>query len=366
MLLTNGEQRIKTCHLNFLQQFSDKALRYVSLLLFPFSGYIVTLNINYLYIVKIYTMTLVQLEYIVAVDTYRSFGIAAEKCFITQPTMSMQVQKLEESLGVILFDRSKQPVVPTEIGVHIIEQARIVLKESYQIKELISNRKGEIEGDLKIGIIPTMAPYLMPGVISAFIDKYPGVQLLIWEYTTEQIINELKNGLLDCGILSTPVNDKSLHETPLFYECFVAYLSKSNPLIAKKNLDPKDIEVGDLWLLNEGHCMRNQILNICKREKSNHVKAFQYNTDSVETLKRMVDMNKGITLLPELSTADFSVKQLDRVRYFKSPEPSREISIVTHRNFLKKKLISILEQEVMMAIPKRMQSKKKKEILDIF
>lgn len=280
--------------------------------------------------------------------------------------MSMQVQKLEEELGVILFDRGKQPVVPTEIGTEIIEQARIILKESYKVKELIRNRKGKIEGELKIGIIPTMAPYLMPKVISAFMNKFPGVQLLIWEYTTDQIIHELKNGLLDCGILSTPVDDKSLHENPLFYESFVAYLSKSSPLIKKRNLVPKDIDLNDLWLLNDGHCMRNQILNICNREKSTMLKPFEYNTDSVESLKRMVDMNNGITLLPELSTADFSVKQLDRVRYFKSPEPSREISIVTHRNFLKKKLISALEQEIIAAIPKRMQSKKKKEILDIY
>lgn len=309
-------------------------------------------------------MTIVQLEYIVAIDTYRSFGVAAEKCFITQPTMSMQVQKLEEDLGVILFDRSKQPVVPTEIGVEVLEQARLTLKESYKIKELISNRKGGVEGELKIGIIPTIAPYLMPGVISAFIDKYPRVQLFIWEYTTDQIIHHLKNGLLDCGILSTPVKDKSLHENPLFYECFVAYLSKSSPLVAKKNLGPQDIDLEDLWLLNEGHCMRNQILNICNREKTDQMKSFEYNTDSVETLKRMVDMNKGITLLPELSMAGFSVKQLDRVRYFRSPEPSREISIVTHRNFLKKKLISVLEQEILIAVPKRMQNKKKKQILD--
>ncbi len=311
-------------------------------------------------------MTIVQLEYVVAVDTYRSFGLAAEKCFVTQPTLSMQIQKLEEALGIILFDRSKQPVVPTEIGIEVLEQARIVLKESYKVKELISNRKGGVEGELKIGIIPTMAPYLMPKVISAFMDKYPRVQLIVWEYTTEQIIYELKNGLLDCGILSTPVNDRSLRETPLFYESFVAYLSKSSPLISKKNLAPKDIDLDDLWLLNEGHCMRSQILNICNRERSEGVKPFEYNTDSIETLKRMVDMDRGITLLPELSMSDFSVKQLDRVRYFKSPEPTREISIVTHRNFLKKKLISILEQEILLAIPKRMQSKKKKEILDIY
>ncbi len=324
------------------------------------------INNYYICIVKIYNMTLVQLEYIVALDTYRSFGIAAEKCFVTQPTMSMQVQKLEDELGVRLFDRSKQPITPTEIGIEILEQARNILKESYKLKELISNQKSSVSGELRIGIIPTMAPYLMPKVISAFMDKYPDVQLVIWEYMTDQIIHELKNGLLDCGILSTPLEDKSLQEIPLFYESFVAYLSKSSPLINKKNLQASDINLDDLWLLNEGHCMRNQILNICKRKKSNDLKPFEYNTDSVETLKRMVEMNKGITLLPELSISDFSVKQLDRVRYFKSPEPTREISIVTHRNYLKRKLILTLEKEILDAIPKRMRHKKKKEILGIY
>jgi LysR family hydrogen peroxide-inducible transcriptional activator len=182
---------------------------------------------------------------------------------------------------------------------------------------------------------------------------------------TDKIVSELKNGLLDCGILSTPLEDKSLQESPLFYESFVAYLSKSSPLTHKKNLQASDINLDDLWLLNEGHCMRNQILNICKRKKTNESRAFEYNTDSVETLKRMVEMNKGITLLPELSISDFSVKQLDRIRYFKSPQPTREISIVTHRNFLKRRLIMALEKEILEAIPKRMRNKNKKEILEI-
>jgi LysR family hydrogen peroxide-inducible transcriptional activator len=311
-------------------------------------------------------MTLVQLEYIVALDTYRSFGIAAEKCFVTQPTMSMQVQKLEEELGIKLFDRSKQPITPTDIGIEVIEQARTILKESYKLKELINNQKSVISGELRIGIIPTLAPYLMPQIISAFMKKYPDVQLVIWEYMTDQIVSELKNGLLDCGILSTPLEDKSLQESPLFYESFVAYLSKSSPLTSKKTLQASDINLDDLWLLNEGHCMRNQILNICNRKKSTEVRAFEYNTDSVETLKKMVEMNKGITLLPELSVSDFSVKQLDRIRYFKSPQPTREISIVTHRNFLKRRLIMALEKEILDAIPKRMRNKNKKEVLEIY
>lgn len=309
-------------------------------------------------------MTIVQLEYAVAVDTYRSFVLAAEKCFVTQPTLSMQIQKLEEHLGVKLFDRSRQPVVPTEIGVEIIEQARKILQESYKIKEIIEERKGEIAGELKIGVIPTIAPYLLPRVIGGFIEKYPKVKLTVSELTTESIIHQLKVGLLDCGILATPLDEPTLNERPVFYENFVSYLSKNSPTFKKKTLTPNDLDIDDLWLLNEGHCLRNQVLNICKHKQSNH-HALDYNTGSIETLIKMVDLNNGITILPELSLQDFSVKQMDKVRYFKSPEPSREVSIVTHKNFIKKRVIDALEAEILNSVPKRMKSKKKKEIVAI-
>lgn len=311
-------------------------------------------------------MTLVQLEYIVSLDTYRNFVLAAEKCFVTQPTLSMQIQKLEEQLGVKIFDRSKQPVIPTETGIEIIEQARTILKESGKLKELIAERKGEISGELKLGIIPTIAPYLLPHVISNFLKKYPAVQLMIWEYTTEQIIQQLKSGLLDCGILSTPLDDRSLNEKPIFYEGFVVFISKANQLLKKKLVTAADVNPEEVWLLNEGHCMRNQVLNICHRKKAGQGKHFEYNTGSIETLKRMVDLNNGLTILPELSLADLTGEQLERIRYFKSPEPTREISIVTHRNFLKRNLISTLEREIIDIIPKHMLTKKKREIMEIY
>ncbi|MGF1926263.1 MAG: LysR substrate-binding domain-containing protein, partial [Bacteroidia bacterium] len=213
-------------------------------------------------------MTLVQLEYIVAVDTYRSFVTAADKCFITQPTLSMQIQKLEEFLNVKIFDRSKQPVVPTELGTQIIDQARIVLQESYKIKELINNQQHEITGELKIGIIPTIAPYLLPEVISAMLGKYPELKLLIWEYTTEDIIHHLKTGVIDCGILATPLVDQQIAETPLYYENFVSYISKNSKLYKKKTIDADDLMDENIWLLNEGHCMRTQVLNICRTTKN--------------------------------------------------------------------------------------------------
>ncbi|HEY8784831.1 MAG TPA: LysR substrate-binding domain-containing protein [Mucilaginibacter sp.] len=311
-------------------------------------------------------MTITQLEYIVAVDTYRSFVLAAEKCFVTQPTLSMQVQKLEDTLGVKLFDRSKQPVTPTEIGIEIISQARILLGEGEKIKEIITDRQKELSGELKVGIIPTVAPYILPKILHGFIQKYPQVKLIVWEQTTEQIIQQLKLGMIDCGLLSTPLHENSLTEIPVFYENFVAYVSKNSKLSKKKSISPEDIDMEEIWILNEGHCMREQVLNICQRRKSTQgFKHFEYNTGSVETLKRMVDQNNGATILPELALADLNDKQLDKVRYFKSPEPAREVSIVIQRNFLKRRMIEALKNEILEFLPKRMKNKKKKELMEI-
>ncbi|WP_140938467.1 hydrogen peroxide-inducible genes activator [Sphingobacterium lumbrici] len=309
-------------------------------------------------------MTLVQLEYVVAVDTYRSFVAAAEKCFVTQPTLSMQIQKLEESLGVKIFDRSRQPVIPTEVGIKIILQARVVLTESKKINEILQEKKGELEGQLKIGVIPTVAPYLLPDVITAFLKKYPKLQLQIWEYTTERIVQELKNGALDCGILSTPLSEHAIQETPLFYETFVAYVSEKSHLYFNKMVSVEDISKEKLWLLNEGHCMRGQVLNICNyKHNQSATGTFEYNTGSVETLKRMVDINEGITILPELSILNYDEDQLNHVRYFKAPEPVREISLVTTQNFVKKQAVNALKNEIMAIVPERFKSKKRKEVM---
>lgn len=311
-------------------------------------------------------MTLVQLEYIVAVDTYKSFVMAAEKCFVTQPTLSMQIQKLEASLGVRIFDRSKQPILPTDIGKAIINQARIVLKESDKIKELIIETKDELGGEIKIGIIPTLAPYLLPRVLGSFMEKYPKMKLQVWESTTMKVIQELKLGLLDCGILSTPLDDQELIEHPLFYENFVAYISKNSPLKEKNMVNVSDLLNEKLWLLNEGHCMRNQVLNICQKKRLMHPEeTLQYNTGSVETLKRMVDTNSGVTILPELSILEFGEDQLERVRYFKSPEPVREISLVITKNSLKQRAIALLTKEILSVVPEKFKTNKKKDLIHI-
>jgi len=311
-------------------------------------------------------MTLTQLEYIIAVDTYRSFVAAAEKCFVTQPTLSMQIQKLEESIGARIFDRSRQPIVPTEVGVEIIRQARVVLTESKKINELVQLKKGELEGEFRIGVIPTIAPYLLPRVLGNFMKRFPKLQLQVWEYTTEIIIRDLKAGLLDCGILATPVYDAALVERPMFYEPFVAYVSADSSMIGKKEITSEDVLGDKLWLLTEGHCMRGQVLNICQRKRRMEPEGtFEYNTGSVETLKRMVDSNSGTTILPELSIEEFDEDQLARIRYFKSPEPVREISLVTTQNFLKKAAVEALEKEIKESVPKRFKSKKKKDVIGL-
>lgn len=311
-------------------------------------------------------MTTVQLEYIVAVDTYRSFVMAAEKCFVTQPTLSMQIQKLEDELGIKIFDRSKLPVVPTEIGAVVVAQSRIILKENARIKEIIADQKKEVQGNLRVGIIPTLAPYLLPRILTGFMKKYPKVKLEIWEYPTEQIMQQLKQELLDCGILATPLHNPHLEEHPLFYESFVVYTAKSNSLFDKKVIKPEDLDVREVWLLNEGHCMRNQVLNICRDKFTmGEYKNLEYNTGSVETLKRMVELNEGYTILPELCLQDLSTRQLNMVRYFKTPEPVREISLVTHRYFIKQALIEAFKKEILAHVPEKMKVQKSRKVIDI-
>lgn len=301
-------------------------------------------------------MTLVQLEYIVALDTFRHFGVAAEKCFVTQPTLSMQVQKLEEELGILLFDRGKQPVIPTDAGKDVIEQARRVLKESAKIKEIINSKKGLLAGEIKIGIIPTLAPYLIPLFLPSFIKKYPSVKVILEELKTEDILYRLKNDLLDTGILVGPLGDPQINEKKLFYEPFVAYVSKKHSLYKKKILKEEDLEVNDLWLLQEGHCMRSQVLKMCKASgHGNGDNQVIYEAGSIETLKKLVELNQGVTLLPELALADLNAGQRGMVRYFYEPEPVREVVLVTHRNIVKERLNEVLAKEIISTVPQKMK-----------
>ena len=309
-------------------------------------------------------MTLIQLEYIVALDTYRHFVSASEKCFVTQPTLSMQIQKLEEELGVKIFDRTKQPVIPTEIGASIIAQARVALREASMIADLISNQKDKMTGELRVGIIPTLAPYLLPPLFQQMREKYPELNLVIKETITEEVIHELKNNRLDCGIVVTPLNDLSIKEDILFYEELFVYVSRKNALYDKKYVLANEIDPNQLWLLEEGHCFRSQVLNLCELRKYSD-QHFEYETGNIETLKRMVDKSDGITILPELAVMEFTNAQMKFVKKLKEPSPAREVSLVTHRDHLKTKLIKTLREEILTIVPKPMQKLQKKKVVEI-
>ena len=292
-------------------------------------------------------MTLQQLEYIVAIDTYRHFVTAAKKCFVTQPTLTMQVKKLENEIGQQIFNRAKHPIEPTKSGEQIILKARQVLREANQLKELISTGKQSIDGTFTLGIIPTVAPYLLPRFIGDFTRKHPKTKLIIEEFKSEEIIRRLQNDSLDLAILATPLTEKHLREIPLYQEPFFFY-GQPNHFAHKINkLTSNTLKTNELWLLNQGHCFRNQLLYICSAsKKSKH--PFEYESGSIESLKQMVKYNGGYTLVPELA-----VSQLDDgfTRPFSVPQPSREISIVTHNSFTKELLISKLRESILKTVP---------------
>ena len=311
-------------------------------------------------------MTFTQLEYIVAIDVHRHFATAAEHCFVTQPTLSMQVQKLEDELNIKIFDRSKQPVIPTDAGAAIIEQARKILSEKTVINEIVQTKKGELSGELRVGIIPTLAPYLLPLFVQSFTKKFPQVKLVVNEIMTENIIHRLREGSIDAGLLVTPLQEKGIREHVLFYEELVAYVSKKNRVYKKNYLLAQDIDPNKLWLLEEGHCFRSQIVNLCElRKASKEGNAFSYEAGSIETLRRMVEVNDGITILPELATTHLTKTQMQLVRKFKNPPPMREVSLVVHRDFVKQRLMQVLREEIINTIPEKIRKNKSHHVVPI-
>ncbi len=301
-------------------------------------------------------VTLTQLEYIVAVDTYRHFGKAAENCFITQPTLSMQIKKLEEDLEIIIFDRSKQPLIPTDVGVRIIEQARIVLKESEEITNIVKEHKNQVSGMLRIGIIPTLAPYLLPIFIGNYKKKYPNIFIKVTEATTENIEELLGKDLIDVGILVTPLNQEKIIEKPIFYEEMLIYANKGHALHFQKEILVKDIATPEIWLLSDGHCFRDQVINLCSYVGTEDSGLpFHFEAGSLETLMNIVDREGGITLIPELAEATMSEKRKSNVRRFSNMTPLREVSLVYSRHFAKHKLINLLWREIKESIPVELQ-----------
>ncbi len=319
-------------------------------------------------------MNIQQLEYIIAVDNHRHFAKAAEASFVTQPTLSMMIQKLEDELGVKIFDRSQLPVQPTPIGIEIINQARVIISQVKRVKEIIQEEKGIVQGTFRLGIIPTIAPYLLPKFMSAHENNRYDIELQIEEVTTAQTIERLLSGSLDGGILATPLGNDKIAEYPIYFEKFYAYVSpKETSLYAKRELEEDDINISNLWLLEEVHCFRSQILKICNLRKRKNILSsnsnnnlFTYQAGSINTLINIVDTNSGLTIIPEMSIDGLDERQKRNVRPFKNISPVREISLVTRKDFLREKVLNIIIDEVKQAVPKEMQDSKLKQfVVDI-
>ena len=286
-------------------------------------------------------MTIAQLKYLLAVAKHLNFTKAAQQCHVTQPTLSMQIQKLEDELGVIIFDRLRKPIKITEIGKKIIEQAKTIVNESARINDLVQQEKGYIGGEYKLGIIPTLVPTVLPMFLKSFIKKYPEVQLEVFEIPTEQMIEQLMEGKIDAGIAATPLEEEKIVEKPLFYEPFVGFIPESHRLFQKQVLEEQDLDVKDILLLDEGHCFRDNILNIC-RLKDAEPQAFELNIGNFDALIKMAKEGLGMTLLPYLQTEDLCETDKKYLRNFKKPEPAREVSLIHSKDIFKKNITDAL------------------------
>ncbi len=306
-------------------------------------------------------MTYTQLLYLSAIDTYRHFGNAAAKCFVTQPTLSMQIQKLEEELDILIFDRSKKPVEPTEIGKQVIAQARIALNEMGKIHELIQHSKGVISGEFRIGVIPTIASSLIPRLLPDFLKTYPDVELIVEELQTEVLIDKLKKDLLDAAIAATPLNIAGIIEKPVYYEPFVAFIPNNHRLAEETFVLNSELRLEDILLLNQGHCFRNSVINLCKTAfespttQNGNNRHFSLESGSFETLIRLSKQGLGMTLIPYLTAEELSPEDKKMVKPFDYPQPSREISILYSRSQLKINLINSLAEAVYRNIPTKLK-----------
>ena len=302
-------------------------------------------------------MTLQQLEYLVALDNHRNFVKAAEACRVTQPTLSMMVHKLEEEIGIRLFDRSGKPIQVTAAGVNVIRKAHDILGEVKKLKAMVSHETESMDGEFTLGIIPTLAPYVLPRFLPVFTKTHPRTHLRIREMQTSAIIDGLSRGMLDMGLAVTPLHEQVIREVPLFNEPFLVYLPKEHVLSKKKEIAPEELHLDEMLLLEEGHCFREQALAICSRGKKRFHRGFEYESGSIEAMKALVKKGIGLTLVPELSVSEKEL--LENTRRFKKPEPVREVSLLVNRNFSREALIEELHSVITQSVPKGLTTKGK-------
>jgi LysR family hydrogen peroxide-inducible transcriptional activator len=291
-------------------------------------------------------MTITQLNYVLAIAEHKNFTKAAEKCFVTQPTLSTQIQKLENELDILIFDRSKKPIELTAIGRKIVQQARNIVNESERIQDIVDQQKGFIGGEFRLGIIPTVMPTLLPMFLKAFIKKYPKVKLKIEELTTDEIMQRIHEGHLDAGIAATPLENDVIKERVLYYEPFVGYIPSDHRLTKKKNLDVSDLEIDDMLLLEDGHCFRDGVINLCKAFKNHTDDHFQLESGSIETLIKLSNEGLGMTLLPYLHTMDLNDNLKSNLHHFNEPSPAREVSLIYHKSELKMQIIDAMHNVI--------------------
>lgn len=306
-------------------------------------------------------MTLQQMEYIVAVDKYRHFAKAAESCGITQSTLSSLIQKLEYELDVTIFDRSCHPVKPTELGEEIISQAKVLLFNASQIQELVSSHKGESVGKVRLGIAPTIAPYILPKMLKYLSKNHPDIQLYVEESRVSVIVEKLERAEIDIALLATPIDNKELLEVPVYNERFVAYVSPDETVYGSKMLDTYELPADSVWVLREGYCPNKGVFPFCHTQ---HDKPAIYEAGSIETLVKIVDENGGYTIIPELHVPLLRKCQQSHIHHLQNPEPSREIAFVVRRDFVRERLLNILADAIKAIVPSHMvlDSVKKYEI----
>jgi LysR family hydrogen peroxide-inducible transcriptional activator len=308
-------------------------------------------------------VTLTQLAYVVAVDDHRHFGHAAAACRVTQPTLSMQVGKLERALGVTLFDRRRAPVVPTAVGAVVVDQARATLREAARIVEVRDAAGGVVAGELRLGVIPTLAPYLLPRVVTALAERHPMLELVVEERITDDVVDGLRRGALDAGIVASSVADAGIGEEPLFTEPFVGYVSAGHRLAGRRTITPGDLSLDDLWLLSEGHCVRAQTVRLCgqravrgARSAAASTSSARFESGNLETLKRLVERGVGMTLLPALAAEDLRTGAQRRLlRAFAPPVPTRDVRLVRRRTLAKQQLVAALAAALLDSLPSELR-----------
>lgn len=291
-------------------------------------------------------MTITQLKYVLAVAEYKNFTLAADKCFVTQPTLSMQIQKIEDELSIQIFDRTKKPIQLTEIGQKIVTQAKSIVNEADRIQDIVEQQKGFIGGEFRLGIIPTIMPTLLPMFLNNFIKKYPKVKLIIEELNTAEIITKLNNGHLDAAIAATPLQEEKIKEIVLYYEPFIAYIPEGHQNYQKKEIEVSDLNLDEILLLQDGHCFRDGILNLCRNNARNEINHFQIESGSFETLIKLANEGLGTTLLPYLHTLDLKETDKNKLRHFIEPKPAREVSLIYPKSELKIHIIDALRNTI--------------------